>query len=350
MFQSSSISSSKSRRFLLGFLIGVLLLLLPGILLSFYLQPLSGDLTRIGHLSERDFGSQHAQKDLTRLANDTPLSAADILILGDSFSDSNAWQSVLAQRTGLTTLTFHYDDTPCLDYWLTQAIAGEISSKARIIIIESVERSFIPRFADGTDHCQAAPLKPRPVTAGIMSGERSRLQLFPMNILHQLQTFANHLQMQDAHGKSLYKRTAVVDLTRSDLFSNRHPARLLYYSDDDEYKQQFWTPERAKTALDNLQRYQRMAAARGIRLLVTIIPDKSSVYAPWIATGQIQEIAGYNLFPLISARLGQDADTLTPFRKKAEDTIDFYAPNNTHLSLDGYRFLGTLIALRLQEE
>lgn len=348
MSQNSSTSSSNARRYLSGFLLGTLLLLLPGVMLSFYLQPLSGELTRIGHLAERDFGPNRPQAGLTRNANDTPATAADVLVLGDSFSDKNAWQTTFAAASGLKTLTYHYDDTPCLDYWLTQAASGKLSGHAKVIIIESVERNFIRRFTDEAAPCAAAPLPPRPAAAETLSGQRSHLDLFPMNIAHLLKTLSNHSAPDNRTGRTLFQRTAMVSLTRADLFSSKRSGQLLYYAVDDERRQQFWSPERASRALAYLTRYRDMAAAHGIRLMVVVIPDKSAVYAPWVRQGQLPDVPGYALYPRIADTLGEDADLLTRFRAEAERRIDFYAPNDTHLSLDGFRYLGELLATQLQ--
>jgi hypothetical protein len=295
--QNSSTSSSNARRFIGGFLLGTLLLLLPGVILSFYLQPLSGDLTRIGNLAERDFGATQPQASLSRQANDASPTDADVLVLGDSFSARNAWQTVLSQSTGLKTLSYHYDELPCLDYWLEQAASGKLSSKARTLIIQSSERDFMRRFTEQSSSCEPAPLQASKIAAEILTSQRSRLDLLPMNIMHVLKTLSNHLAMSSSSGKVRFQRTIMVNLTRNDLFSNRLSGHLLYYAVDIERREQYWSPEQADQALAYLARYHDMAAARGARLLVIAIPDKSSVYAPWVAAGQLPVMPGYNLHP-----------------------------------------------------
>ena len=347
MSQNSSTSSSNARRFVGGFLLGTLLLLLPGVILSFYLQPLSGDLTRIGNLAERDFGATQPQASLSRQANDASPTDADVLVLGDSFSARNAWQTVLSQSTGLKTLSYHYDELPCLDYWLEQAASGKLSNKARTLIIQSSERDFMRRFTEQSSSCEPAPLQASKIAAEILTSQRSRLDLLPMNIMHVLKTQSNHLAMSSSSGKVRFQRTIMVNLTRNDLFSNRLSGHLLYYAVDIERREQYWSPEQADQALAYLARYHDMAAARGVRLLVIAIPDKSSVYAPWVAAGQLPVMPGYNLHPRLASQFGHYADLLTPFREAAGKSADFYAPNDTHLSLDGYRELSRLLAIQI---
>ncbi|MES2720065.1 MAG: hypothetical protein V4624_04150 [Pseudomonadota bacterium] len=349
MSQNSSTSSSNARRFVGGFLLGTLLLLLPGVILSFYLQPLNGGLTRIGHLAERDFGATQPQPPLLRQANDAATTDADILVLGDSFSDSNAWQTELSKHTGLKTLSYHYDELPCLDYWLEQAASGKLSNKARTLIIQSSERDFMRRFTEQSSACEPAPLQASTIAAETLTSQRSRLDLLPMNIMHVLKTLSNHLAMSNKSGKDRFQRTIMVNLTRNDLFSNRLSGHLLYYAVDIERREQYWSPERADQALAYLARYRDMAAARGVRLLVIAIPDKSSVYAPWIAAGQLPLMPGYNLHPRLASQFGHYADLLTPFREAAGKSTDFYAPNDTHLSLDGYRLLGRFLATQVKQ-
>lgn len=348
MSQNSSTSSSDARRFLWGFLLGALLLLLPGILLSLYLRPLSGELTRIGHLAERDFAASQPQADLLRASNNILAADADVLVIGDSFSDRNIWQTVFAEQTGLKTLTYHYDDVACLDQWLNQAMHGGLSSRARTIIIESVERNLIRRFATETAACEPASMPPRKAPAELLTEQHSRLKLFPMNILFLLQTLRNHLLMDHASSPATFDRAVMVDLTRTDLFSSARPEKLLYYAVDDERRRRFGSRENIDKAVTYLQGKQHQAARLGIRLLVVAIPDKSTVYAPWIAPGQFPVPADYDLFPRLVSTLGPEADLLTTFRSAAERQKDFYAPNGTHLTLDGYRHLGELLAHRLR--
>lgn len=349
MSQNSSTSSSNARRFVGGFLLGTMLFLLPGIILSLYLKPLSGDLTRIGNLAERDFGATQPQASLSRQANDASPNDADVLVLGDSFSAQNAWQTELSKRTGQITLSYHYDELPCLDFWLNQAASGKLSKKASTIIIQSSERDFMRRFTEQSSACEPAPLQARTIAPEILTSQRSDFDLFPMNIMHVLKTLSNHLAMSNRTAKVQFQRTIMVNLTRNDLFSNRLSGHLLYYEVDIERREQYWSAERVEQALAYLARYRDMAAGRGVHLLVIAVPDKSSVYAPWVVAEQLDRVPGYNLHPSLAQHFGQYADLLTPFRKAAGESKDFYAPNDTHLSLNGYRFLGRILAAQVKQ-
>ena len=81
-------------------------------LTSVYIQPLSGDLTRMGGYAERDFGWNIPRN---VLSNDFSLSGTydryyDIVVLGDSFSKSGMWQAFLTEKRNLTFTTLHWDD------------------------------------------------------------------------------------------------------------------------------------------------------------------------------------------------------------------------------------------------
>src|SRR5438067_5273960 len=64
------------------------------LLVLHFLQPLSGDLTRLGLLPERAFGWNAEQPTVTgRSATVEKLEDADILVIGDSFSVDGIWQA-----------------------------------------------------------------------------------------------------------------------------------------------------------------------------------------------------------------------------------------------------------------
>lgn len=344
MSPNSYTSNSDARRFVLAFLLGTMLLLVPGLILSLYLEPLNGGLTRIGQLAERDFGQRKAQAPL--MLTSSPANQAEVLVLGDSFSQDHAWQSELSRLTGLKTASYHLDIN-CADDWLEAAISGQLSKSVRHIVLQSVERNVIKRFHEELQSCDTQTFRSHePATANLI-GERSRFNVLPMNIGYLSQAFHNHLRLNDLTPPNAFNRTRRTRLTKSTLFSHNRAGELLYYADDEAYKQRYWKEDDVTDTLSFLARWQLRAAARNIQLTVLIIPDKHSVYQPWIAT-KIQGIpVGYDLYPRLTNQLGAYADWLTPFREAANAITDFYWPNDTHLSLDGYRYLAHTLASRM---
>ena len=91
------------------------MLLLAAVGLSMYFKPLSGDLTRIGKWAERDFGPTLMQESPVIRPNAAALTHQQILVLGDSFSHPNIWQSYLFESSMLETLSFEFKDVGCID-------------------------------------------------------------------------------------------------------------------------------------------------------------------------------------------------------------------------------------------
>src|SRR3990172_13371462 len=111
-------SDSISISYLLWFTFAVLTFFVIAVPLSIYFEPISGDLTRIGHWSERDFGWNKPQPAVYVHANGTSISNPQVVVLGDSFSHPNIWQSYLAEFLHLEILSFQYQDVGCVDNWL----------------------------------------------------------------------------------------------------------------------------------------------------------------------------------------------------------------------------------------
>ena len=344
MSPNSSTSSSEARRFVHAFLLGATLLLVPGLLLSLYLEPLNGGLTRVGQLAERDFGQRQPQAALKTVSG--PANQAEILVLGDSFSQDHAWQSELSRLTGLRTASYHLD-VNCADDWLEAAINRHLSQNVRHIVLQSVERNVIKRFHEELQDCDTRAFRSHQPATAELTGERSLLKILPMNIGYLSQALRNHLRLDDRMPPDAFKRTRRAALTRDTLFSHRRAAELLYYADDENYKQRYWKADAVTHTLNFLSNWQQRAAARGIQLTVLVIPDKHSVYQPWIVGQSTVIPAGYDLYPRLTSTLGETADWLTPFKKAAGTITDFYWPNDTHLSLDGYRYLARELASRL---
>src|SRR6266481_8864887 len=69
---------------------------------GFYFLPLAtfqGELTRLGLLPERLFGWTKPQPTLDiKWMQQASMQEADVLVIGDSFSDGRVWQTVLTQH------------------------------------------------------------------------------------------------------------------------------------------------------------------------------------------------------------------------------------------------------------
>lgn len=338
--------SFNARRFLVGFVAAALTLLLLGISLALYMGPAQGDLARIGRLGERYFAPQQAQVSQLRRQN-PPKKAADIVVVGDSFAVENVWQSRISDNTGLATITYHYDDIPCLDRWIRDAIDGAISRDVKVVILSSVERKFISRYSGSLTGCESTTYKPNNVAELSLPHQVSPYDLFPMDLSYLVTTALHQHKLESKTGRFTFDNTIAVDLTRKNLFSSVHANKLLYFVNDDDGRMIDWSAARTSEAMSNLQRFMAMAQEKGVQLIAFVIPDKSSVYAPWVASGQIPMPEGYNLFESLESTLGKEANYLPIFRERALQQVDFFLPNDSHTSIAGFQFIGDLMTARI---
>lgn len=343
MFQNSSISSSNSARFLTGFAVAAAILLIFGISMSTYLGAPSGDLTRIGRLASIDLKPQHMQPSLQRYNNAQV--KPDLQVVGDSFSAENLWQSEFTRQTGLKTLTWHYKDAGCIYDWIDSALRDYGAHAAQTIIVETIEREFIPRFGMPQDDCKNTRGKPLNITAGTIENI-SIGSIFPIDIQYVVASAINHFSPSRQSGRHASQSAITVDLTTTALFSNRRSNRLTYFNGD-EKKSETWTPARLTLAMTRLKALHTIAAQENKKLLIVVIPDKATTYRPWIVQGQAASPLSPDLFSTLESTLGKDNNFLPAFHDAATTTIDFYNPDNTHISLDGYRFLAKEVAKRL---
>src|ERR1700712_1255453 len=122
------------RSFAAGFVIIVSMLLV-----TLFTPAPYGDLTRIGRLSDAEFGWRAAPPVVEKqYIKGAPLDQADVLVLGDSFSMTLRWQSRLVKE-GYKVATIYWGQTGpmCSDFtpWIRHA-----GFKGKLVVVESVER------------------------------------------------------------------------------------------------------------------------------------------------------------------------------------------------------------------
>lgn len=330
-----------------AFLVVASLLLVPAALLSLYLYPVDGDLVRVGFLAQRDFTAQAPAPALLREAGSRAAPDADILVLGDSFAARNAWQSELARLTGRRVATWHFDAVRCTPDWIDKAIAGALVAGARTVIVESVEREFLDRF-EGDAQCAKDHYPQAEPEVGPLPGQRSQWAIFPMDIRHLAKSA---VRFRDARHAGRYRsgKTVVVDLVRDDLFSHPLPARLAYFNQD-EHKFEHWDETRARATVARLAAWRADAASRGVDLHFLLIPDKSSVYWPYIVPAQQLPYPqnGEGLHALVAGAQSAQHDMLVYLRAQVLVHKDVYRPDDTHFGAAGYRLTAARVAAWLR--
>lgn len=151
---SCTSNSDLNRRYVLALLsiVSVAGACMAGI--AIYLQPLFGDLTRIGFYSERDFGWNKPQLEFHKPLSDIGNyeSYHDVVVLGDSFSTTRPrlqWQNYLVATKGWSIVTLDINKTT-----VEQVLENPNyrNTPPKYFILETVER-YLPRRIEKLPTC-----------------------------------------------------------------------------------------------------------------------------------------------------------------------------------------------------
>jgi len=323
------------RRFnlVLGGWLGAMLLGFSGVAL--WLEPMRGDLTRLGFYAENDFGWRGEEKRFV-----PPLAGvrgdAEIVVIGDSYSLPTTpdrqtgwggfWTDHLAALTGLSVGVVDHTGGP-----IAAAIEAVLAQgKPRLVIIEIAERTLRQRLGDRVGCGELSPARPVR-TLGMVAApvepekfERGRTGPLEMYRRDYLLDFAR-ANLLRAVGRSPGGMVWRVRLARDDLFSSRRPGELLVYQQD--YERAAWSAEDWGRIACGLRGLAARARSGGADVLVLIAPDKASVYAPYLAPADRAEDA-------VSRLAGMGVDLvrvdLALRRAVAAGGRDVYLPNDTH--------------------
>ncbi len=319
------------QRFVFGFLLvylAVMLALLP----SLHHAVFYGDLTRVGHLPESRFGWRTPQPaiDAADLHAST-LAQADVLVIGDSFSASHRWQSVLT-RQGRKFHTLTWDevgDSLCADRvdWLMQQGLRRNS----IIVAQSVQRELMVRVAQSL-RCPASSNLPALSTltrqVGVPPSTPPEEWLNPDgNLFVGLNTWINGyrlLSCNDCLSRPWRARHAVRIASVPEgcsYFSHSSCTQALFLQDDLQ-----------RLPLDLMLIEEIAAVTRRIetqQIVWLVVPDKTSVY-----------LGGEQAFWSALESRGLGPDLLALLRQARSSTIDLYPGNESHLSNAGFLLMG----------
>jgi SGNH hydrolase-like domain, acetyltransferase AlgX len=308
--------------------------------LGFILQPVSGDMTRLGRFSERDFGWNLPQPVLSPLPS-IPAGKPDIVVLGDSFSQPNIWQTIVTNKTNLTLLTFSHlamRNPECIEHWLKSM--PERYPSAKIIIIQSTEKSFWLRFTANPLNCKNRIFSP--YNNPMKSTVETRPMGYPDIMPDPVYAIGAMFKLRKNFDTSTRNSNTIIEpLNRSDLFSSRRSDLLLYFRGD--VNQLGITPQKVQIAMANIAAFQEFATSKGVQLIINVVPDKSSVYTRFFKTPN-PELVVPNAQKEMAERGLKSIDLWTPFNEQVEKTKDLYLPNDSHLSTRGYILMGEVIA------
>ncbi|HLZ67964.1 MAG TPA: hypothetical protein VKQ29_17200 [Aliidongia sp.] len=313
------------------------------------LEPLSGDLTRIGWRTENDFGWTKPKEHFEPLAASlgTLDTHYDVVAIGDSFTGESPWHPgttwphYLAHDTGLKVAIFDSDDD-----MVGQLLASERfkSDPPAVVIYEIVERNLVPGHrSEPGDDCPEAIAEP--AVALSPSGPTAA----PERVVRPTArawndwpaSYAAAYLTQNLRRWIMGRETTnsvELELTQGGLFSSRADRQLLVYGED--FNKLGWTEAQWHGAACSLLRMQARVEANGRTLFLAMVaPDKLTTYGRFLAAEQFRRISRLDLlaqYPALNlVRFDRGFDPA--------EHVDLYLPNDTHWSTVGHRLAARLV-------
>lgn len=309
--------------------------------IGLYYLPLAGfegDQTRIGLLPESMFGWTRPQPAIdASLIRQSSWQDADVLVIGDSFSDGRIWQTELV-RHGLKVRTEHWTNVRgiCEDFmpWLRNT-----GFKGKHIVLEIVERNaaagisqsinckkmdFHPSFT--ADRPRSPPPtvinRNQPDYSGRMSiGLQTRLNL------------EKYLQLSAQPGFTSWNTGRGSIAARvpdgCKLFSHARCTDALFLASDN-------TEDLAASVTDSMQLLQQRLA--GLNVLWVIVPNKTTAYLH--PDKRFWDEAAVRVHSLNLLKIVREAIQA--------QTPDVYPANNQHFSTKTYLLMGRSIYQSMQ--
>ena len=319
------------------FIIPLLLLLLNYMILSL-LREQSGDLGRVGRVFFDKNYHENLNINDTALVSDVDIEyindSSEIICFGDSFSNLHPYryQDAIAQLLNKTvyniTYNLRYSPEDAALSFLTYAPQEKMP---QIIIIESIERSMIPRLA------------------WLNFNNIPSLDLFYVGPKHstkpprkdydeEILTYYQHLVFN-------IPQIIISSLDNHYFTLTKNSDRLYSFFEDTLH----YSTELQQDAIRNISRLNRLAEQRGVKLFYLAIPNKSSVYAN-------HSVGNHPFFipldnPAIFDTMPYAYTPLSFLRQQADDgVLDIYYADDTHWSPKTAKLVGTALAEIIQKQ
>lgn len=301
--------------------------------IGFYFLPLAtfqGELTRMSLLPESLFGWTKPQPQLDiQWMQQASMQDADVLVIGDSFSEPRIWQMALTQRhMKVRTLSWNSMQGICADFsdWVKAQ-----GFKGTYVIAEIVERNLIDTLQRSADCKQTqyhphasvdAPRYPPAVsfdtTQGDYSGKLSTGIKTRFNQMeYERQRSANDFKLWELPNNVKVARVA----SGCDHFSHVRCEDSLFLAEDK-------VDEVNAKAFDLIEVHE--SRLQNFKATWVIVPNKTTTY-----------LYPHKVFWKEAAQRWQTPDllqmNLEALRAK---TVDLYPANNTHYSTTGYLLMG----------
>lgn len=314
--------------------VGVLVLCYGAV--AFYFLPLAGfksELTRVAMLPEREFGWRKPQPALQAAwMKQSSWQEADVLVIGDSFSEGLVWQTVLT-RQGLRVRTEHWTAIRgiCKDFMPWVRAQG---FRGKYVVLEVVERNLQHGLPEALNcpqmqpHFSALADAPRPLPPQVIDHDRNNYQ---GRLSIGIQVALNYRRYQrlsaDANfGSAILPNGVKVARVAQGCrrFSHLRCEDALFLGIDQATD---LPPEVLKTAKQIESRLQ------GVQVTWAFVPNKSTVYLyphKYFWQMAVQQLRAPDLLQMSQQALQQGV-------------VDLYPADNSHFSTEGYLRMGEVI-------
>ena len=329
--------NKKLTKYLITFFSIVICYLIFSIIFSLTLNVPDGALTRIGFWPEKYYKWNDPQPHVNIKKNGKFNSK--LLILGDSFSDRNIWQSFLKDEYEISIQTFHFKDVGCMDNWFKKIEQKKLIEN-KYIIIQVVEQSFLSLFRTLGSCNQKIEIQPLYFKEGNIYPNQTIWGKLIFDVNYLTKTIFNILRVNNDKKIIQFGGVDNVLLKNSNLFSNINSHRMLYLNSENEKEK--WNINSFRNIAKEISKKQSDLKKLGIKLIILIIPDKSTQYSIYID----EEAVLYNrlnLFELLNRTDINHINTYKEFTMPVKEKKDFYLPNDNHLSFKGYKVLSKIV-------
>ena len=336
-------------------ILSFIVIALPLSFFVFWLEPFSGDLTRIGGYRENEYGWNQPQKRFIQTHYEVGESIKDynkyydIVTIGDSFSvnKEQSWQNYLALSSNLSIITFHrravsisellkskqFHETPPRIF-IFEVVEHGIQTALHDISLISVGRKNINRLTPKMQFKEVAYSK-------YMEAFKRNLNssLSMDTALHYIKTC-----LKQRFGSRVKALPKFVE-NKKTLFSNSNKESILFYHLDNlknSISLQEWSIIEKRFALA-----QGLIQQNGKTLFLAMIaPDKRTAYDYLLMNEGGKYKAAIDMMP------GNDKihwiDTLSELRNMIDRNVtDVYLPNDIHWGYKGYEAAFIAIAKKI---
>lgn len=346
-------NSNAHRSYVMGLTLVALVPAVGLLLVGTYMQPLDGDLTRIGYYPERDFGWNSTQTEFKSqlYSRSEYVQHYDVVVFGDSFSNSrplSQWQNYLSASTNWSIVTLDLPNRS-LDSLLNNPVYQQ--SPPKIVIYESVERSFIVRMNSfDPPSSQAVQISTRSIGKNLNSDLN-----IPSNYLHEVRRgFSLNEIKLDYVRNFLWKgnwqflpskaqlRVPKVELDSIAPFSSRINKEMLVLADDFEKISSWGNADLAEIGRRINHMREQIESNGKTKFLLMVAPDKLTTYARFSKDEKIRHLSG------LAELAGQHPDVMPRIDLSLIDavdanTVDVYLPNDSHWGSNGQRIVAETI-------